>query len=235
LNVAEYDGMKVAFEGVVTYLYNNGAYIENYDEETGIWYGMYVYYGFNLSGDGLEILSVGNRVQIVGTVQYYENGQSYQVSGLQYRAMKPNDPDNIKLLDEEKHAPAYTPITAEQYKNGKVEVMVGDEKKTLDFVDAALYTTVSLEGLRVKSVYTTKSETSSDGALTITCEVDGQTIEIRTVVLWETNDQGERVKVTAEKFEGKTFDMKGAVDWFCYDGVGSYQIKLFSMDDVTFR
>ena len=54
---------------------------------------MYVYYGFALSGDGLEILSLGNRVRIVGTVQYYETGDSWQVSGLQYRVMKPNDPE----------------------------------------------------------------------------------------------------------------------------------------------
>ena len=44
---------------------DNAVYIENYDEETNMWYGMYIYYGFNLSGAGLEVISVGNEARIV--------------------------------------------------------------------------------------------------------------------------------------------------------------------------
>lgn len=57
---------------------------------------MSVYYGYGMSGAGLDILSVGNLSRIVGTVQYYEAGDRYQVSGLSYRQMKPDAPDNIK-------------------------------------------------------------------------------------------------------------------------------------------
>ena len=97
-NIEKYEGITVAFTGVVTMNCNNAVYVESYDEETDIWYGMYVYYGFGLSGAGLEVLKVGNESRIVGTVQYYETGDTYQVSGLTYRAMKPDDPSNIKKL-----------------------------------------------------------------------------------------------------------------------------------------
>ena len=82
-----------------------------------MYYGMAVYYGYNLNGAGLEIISVGNEARIVGTVQYYEAGGTYQVSDLNYRMMKPDDPNNIQLLSEG-NEPAYvltdpdiTPLT----------------------------------------------------------------------------------------------------------------------------
>jgi len=84
LNISEYNGIKVAFEGVVTKDYSQTVYVEDYDEELGIYFGMQVYYGFGAKGPILTALSVGNRVRVVGTVQYYENGGTYQVSGLEY-------------------------------------------------------------------------------------------------------------------------------------------------------
>ncbi|MGN1446326.1 MAG: thermonuclease family protein, partial [Eubacteriales bacterium] len=67
-----YSGVKVAFEGVITRNNDNTVYVEAYDEETDMYYGIAVYYGFGLTGEGLNILSVGNLSRIVGTVQYYE-------------------------------------------------------------------------------------------------------------------------------------------------------------------
>ena len=53
LNTAAYEGIKVAFEGVVTMNGFNSVYVEDYDEETGRYYGILVYYGYSLSGGGL--------------------------------------------------------------------------------------------------------------------------------------------------------------------------------------
>ena len=71
-NIESYRDKSVSFEGVVVRNSNQTAYLEEYDEETGLYFGIQVYYGYNLGFYGEEILSVGNRVLIVGSVQYYE-------------------------------------------------------------------------------------------------------------------------------------------------------------------
>lgn len=224
-NIRDYEGSNVAFEGVITKNDSNTVYIEEYDAETDMYYGMTVYYGYALNGTGLQILSVGNRARIVGTVQYYEAGGTYQVSGLEYSPMRPDDPANIKKLGEG-FAPAYVLVTAEQFTSGKVELTVNEEPKSFAFAELALNTSVSMSGLRVKSVYTTdNAESSSNGAMTLTCELDGKTISVRTIVL--RNAAGELI--TADMFENKTIDVKGLVDLFD----GTYQIKVFSIDDIT--
>lgn len=226
-NVTEYEGTKVAFEGVVTKNNNNSIYVEEYDADTDCYYGMTVYYGYALNGTGLQILNVGNRVRIVGTVQYYETGRTYQVSGLEYAPMRPTDPNNIQKISEG-HAPAYRLITASDFTSSRIEVTLGDQTKTFDLAELALYTSVQMKDLKVKSVYTTTDEeSSSKGAMTLTCEVDGIEISVRTTVLYDQSG----ALVTAETFENKTIDVKGLVDFFD----GTYQIKVFSMADVTVR
>ncbi|MBQ8387493.1 MAG: thermonuclease family protein [Clostridia bacterium] len=231
-NVAEYDGQKVAFEGVVTKNEDNAIYVESYDDETAMYYGMYVYYGFNLSGDGLQIISVGNHVRIVGTVSYYETGDSYQVSGLQYRVMKPDDPNNVQKLDDEHHDPAYPLTTPDTFKNGRVTFEVNEENVEYRYADLAVYSSIAMNGLTVKGVYTTETVGSSDiGAMTLYCEADGIEISVRTVVLRDENGE----LITEEAFIGKTIDVKGVIDYYKTDRTASfpYQIKLFSMDDVV--
>ena len=120
--------MKVAFNAIVTQDHDNAVYVESYDDETDVWYGMYIYYGFNMNGDALEILSVGNEVRIVGTVSYYETGNTYQVSGLSYRMMKPDDPSNIQKISDG-HEPVYLPTSPERYANGKVDVTLTDSEE----------------------------------------------------------------------------------------------------------
>ena len=105
LNPEEYDGKKVACTGVITLNSNNSVYVEAYDPETGLYFGLPVYYGYNLSGGGMEVLHVGNEVRIIGTMQYYEAGQAWQVSGMTYRMMKPDDPGNIRIISQG-HEPA---------------------------------------------------------------------------------------------------------------------------------
>lgn len=220
-----YNGVKVAFEGVITRNNDNTVYVEAYDEETDMYYGMAVYYGFGLTGEGLNILSVGNLSRIVGTVQYYETGGTWQVSGLTYRQMKPDDPGNIQKISDG-HTGAFRLITPETFAEGKVTVETEEGSEAFGFAALAMNTTVSMENLTVRQVYTTSStESSSYGAMTLTCEADGKTITVRTNVLRDASGD----LVTAEAYEGKVIDVRGLVDY--YDG--TYQIRVFTTDDIT--
>lgn len=224
-NIEDYNNMKVAFNGIVTMNANETAYVEVYDSETDMYYGMTVYYGYGLNGDGVQILNVGNEVRIVGTVQYYETGGTWQVSGLTYRSMKPNDPGNIQKLSEG-HSPAYVLTDPVRFATGTVDVVVDETVTTLPYAQLAMSTSICMENLYVKDVYTTtKEESASNGAMTLTCEVNGVTISIRTVVLLDADGN----LVTEDAFLGKTIDVRGLVDYFD----GTYQIKVFSVNDIT--
>lgn len=223
-NLEFYNGKKVAFSGVITMNHSNAVYVEQYDAETDLYFGMSVYYGYGLGGMGLEILKVGNEARIVGTVQYYEAGGTWQVSGLSYRAMKPTDPNNIQKLSEG-HAPAYTPIDAETFLRGQVTVRGEEADQVFDFAPMAVGTSVRMENLFVESVYTTLDEESSSfGAMTLSCTSGADEIQVRTAVLTE---NGERI--TEEKYLGKTIDVQGIVDYY----EGSHQIKVFLPDQIT--
>ncbi len=223
-NPSLYDGKKVAFEGVITRNYNNSVYIESYDEETESSYGISVYYGYSLSGSGLEILQVGNRVRIVGTMQYYAAGGVYQISGLKYREMKKDDPGNIRLL--EKGVSVEPRVIEPKELNGReVEVIVEDEVKSLPYSEALLGTVVKIDGITVDDVYvTTKEDSSSFGAMTLTCSKDGETITIRTLPFYEGGEL-----MTERDFLGYVIDVTGVVDTY----EGSVQIRVFNIDDIT--
>ena len=226
-NIEDYSGKKVSFEGTITKNYNNGVYIEDYDAETERYYGIYVYYGFGLNGDGLDILAIGNRSRIVGSVQYYEGGGTYQVSGLTYRAMKPDDPDNIKLISAGNDA-AYYPVTATTLVREKSKIDLGEDKgeKEFDYAFLAMDTTVELRNLRVTDVYMTSNEDSSSyGALSLTCEYEGVTITVRTNPFYD--EEGKLI--TGNDWLGKTIDAKGVVAYFN----GNYQVRVFSLSDLT--
>ncbi len=224
-NIETYSNKKVAFEGVITLNNNNSVYVEEYDPDTGMYFGISVYYGFNLSGDGMNILSVGNRVRIVGTVQYYEAGGTYQVSDVSYRAMKPDDPSNLRLISSG-HEPAYVETTADRFVNGKVTLKLEEEEKTFDYSYLAMNTSVSMKNLNVIDVYTTDNpSSSSNGAMTLTCVVDGITVDVRTEVL---RDQ-DGTLITEEEYLGKNIDVLGVVDYFN----GAYQIRVLTAKSIT--
>lgn len=226
-NIDQYNGVKVAFNAIVTKDNSNTVYVEAYDEETGIYYGISVYYGFNLSGPGLAAISVGNEARIVGTVQYYEAGGTYQVAGLSYRQMKPDDPNNVQIISEGNEA-AFVLTSADTFVNGTVEVEVAEEVKTFPYAELTMGTSISMTDLKVNSVYTTTNEDSSSyGAMTLNCEADGIPVSVRTVVLTDANG----TLITAEAYDGKTIDVKGIVDYFD----GQYQIKIFSAKDITIK
>lgn len=231
-NIELYEGMKVAFEGTITYESAQTVYVEDYDEETDMYYGMTVYYGWNLTGTGLEMMAKGNRVRIVGSVQYYATGGTWQVSDVKYVDMRPNDPNNIQLISSG-HEPAHLLTDPQTFKNATVDVDVMEAldseeltTKTFPYAKLALGSSISMENLYVSSVYTTSNEDSaSKGAMTLTCKVNGHEISVRTIVLRDADGN----MITADAYRGKTINVKGIVDCFS----GTYQIKVFSPDDIT--
>lgn len=221
LNAEKYNGIKVAFEGVITMNHDGSAYIEDYDEDSGIYYGMAIYYGYGLTS-GLNIINTGNRSRIVGTLQFYETGGTYQVAGLSYRPMKPDDPSNIKKISEG-HSAAYVLTDAETFL-GKISVSNGEDGEDilLDYATAVMDTSIEMKDLTVNDVYTTKIGDNA-GAMTLTCTVGDSEITIRTEVL-----KKDGVLMTENDLIGKSISVKGLVSYFD----GSYQIHVFSANDI---
>ncbi len=229
-NPEKYQNKTVAFTGVITKNKGQQVYVEAYDEETDMYHGIAVYYGFSVKYGLADILQPGNKVRIVGSMQYYEAGDSYQIADLDYDMMNPTDQSKVMLIENGAKA-AFVETSAEKFAKGKVEVTVlenEEEKiKEYDYADLAIGSTISMKDLTVKSVYTTNNGGDNDGAMTLTCRSGNTQITVRTVVLTDKN--GKVVK--ADSFEGKTIDVKGVVD--TYDG--DCQIILLSMDDVKFH
>ena len=224
-NPEAYNGKKVAFSGIITMDNSNSVYLESYDAETNLYFGLSVYYGYNLNGKGMEILSVGNEARIVGTMQYYEAGNAWQVSGINYRMIKPKDPGNIQKLSDG-HQPAYTLTAPDTFLHGKVTLADEDSAKEYDYAQLAVATSIEMKDLFVESIYTTQDEeSSSNGAMTLTCKAGEHIIQVRTAPLYDEN----RALIGENAYLGKTIDVKGIVDFF----EGAYQIKVFSPSNIT--
>ena len=224
-NISDYVGAKVVFEGIITHNSDWTAFVEEYDPETEMYYGFQIFYGYTSALT--NVLAQGNRVRVTGTVTEF-NG-TYQVSGLGYKPMRPDDPENTVKINEG-NTPAFTETTAEKFLSD-ISLLIGDEQKTFKYQELAVSTSISMKNLVVKSVYTTTSEGSSDkGAMTLTCEVDGKTIDVRTAVLKDSNGN----LITEEYFQGKTIDVKGIVEYFDYNntGNGKYQINIYTLNDA---
>lgn len=237
-HVEDYNGQRVKVEGVVAAEFNNSVYIEDYDEEEGICFGISVYYGYQ-TGKILEILSMGNRVSVVGVVSYYEGGDTYQISDVSYNEYEPTLASNSNIVSKD-HEPAFAETAAKDIVSGKRtfkfdketkdeetgEIKVELEEKELALGEALMSTTVTVKELRVKSIYTTSNGGKSDGAMSITCAAaDGTEIVIRTEVL-----KVDGVLVTAASYPaGTIITVKGIVDK--YDD--AYQVKVYRADFIT--
>ncbi len=229
LNTEKYNGTRVAFEGYVTQYNNNGVFVENYDEETDANYGIYVFYGYDATF--VSLLAEGNHVRIVGVVSYYETGDSYQISDLKYNPFKPNDPNNVQVL-EGKRENVHLLTTAETFHSKRqatvVEEVDGEETeviKTFPYAQLALNTSIEMKNLKVTSAYTTSNGGNNDGALTLTCTVDGKEIQVRTMKLFDADNN----LIKQDYFIKKTIDVVGIIDYFS----GDYQIKVFELGDIT--
>lgn len=226
-NIASYENTKVAFEGIIFRDDSETIHVMAYDEEDGLYYGMQVYYGTNANSALLGMFAIGNKVRIVGTVTNFQG--TYQVSGLSYNMMKPNDPANTQLVSTG-HEVDYVLYSVSDFNNKTLKVMVtdtetGEETEVeKDLPSLIINTAVSFESLQVVSIYTTQSGKSA-GAMTITCKVGNETIEIRTNVLRDENGE----LLTAADYQGKNINVKGMVEMYN----GDYQIKVFSYKDIT--
>ena len=225
-NVASYNGSKVAVTGVITMHYNNGFYLEAKDPESGLYYGMYCYYGFNFNG--MHLVKVGSEVRVAGNVSEFSG--SWQISGMTYSDFIPQA-DDVKMLSSG-NEPAFVLTDAATFVNGKVDVEMTDPEteevtnKQFSYAELAMGTSIEMKNLYVKDVYTTQSDNdNSNGAMTLTCEGGGVTVDVRTIVL--TDDNGDII--TANAYKGKTIDVKGIVD--CFNG--DYQIKVMDDNYIT--
>ena len=238
INIEQYVGARVAFEGVIVKDSGGSVYIEAYDETDGIYYGISAYYlTSGLDGFGLELLKVGNKLRFAGVVGEF-NG-SYQITDLKYDAWNPENAKNMSFISDG-NEPGYQEITAlhfdPQSNQGSVRVDAvvdgEDVTKEIPYMYLAQDASVSMKNLKVVSVYTTKKG-DSKGAITLTCLVDGTYIDVRTIVLRDENDN----LITEDIFLGKTIDVKGTIDYYLPEGqtAGRYQIQVFSIEDVTFH
>lgn len=229
-NIDKYLNVKVAFEANVIREANQTSYVEEYDAETDTYFGMTVYYGYSASGDVLDILRVGNRVRVVGLVEYYEAGGTYQIAGLQYRVMKPDDPSNVQKIGEG-YSAANAVCEPERFLNGEIEIVVEDEEgnptsKKYKYAAMSYGASIAMENLYVKKVSTTTNEDSSSyGAMTLYCTSGGLEVQVRTVVLYDADNQ----MITADAYKGKTINVIGVVDYYS----GNYQIKVLSVAGIT--
>ena len=242
-NCEKYEGMLVKFEAIVAKQVGATVYVEEYDAENDMYFGMQVFAGYNYPRMG--DFAIGNRVSIVGTLQYYENGGTYQVSNLKYKAIDPNWDGGCRILSQG-HEASYTEIDVPTLLDGKIVLDVIEEvedengeitevasKKTFDYGELAHYSTAIVKNLTVVRTHTTESDTSSDGAISITCvDENGRTIVIRTATELTKLIGEDKVPVTEAEFpEGTIISVKGVIDSYN----GEYQIKVFAYEDITFE
>lgn len=232
LNTDKWLNTRVAFEGVVTQYSNQSVFVQDYDEETGLYYGIQVYYGFGLNPLGEKMLSVGNRVRIAGNFEYSDLVQMHQICDVQYDPFDGDTADNLKLIEKNQEI-VYSEISPQAYvgqktvsvtelNDAKEEVTV---EKTFDRTKLIMHTAVTMKNLKVVKAYTTDNGGNNDGSITLTCEADGETITVRTAILKDA--QGNLI--TQNMFVGKTIDVKGIVDSYNDDA----QIKIFLLDNIT--
>lgn len=239
-NCEKYEGMLVKFEAVVAKQIGPTIYVEEYDAENDMYFGMQIYAGYSYTR--MEDFTIGNRISIVGTLQYYENGGTYQVSNLKFKGLDPNWEGGCRVISQG-HSVSYKELDVGTLLNGSIELDVIEEivdengdvtevasKKEFDYAELAHYSTATVNRLKVVSVYTTHSTTDSDGALTITCvDTNGNIIDVRTATKLTKLVDDQKIDVTEADFPvGRMFSVKGIIDYFD----GDYQIKVFSYDDI---
>ena len=231
-NPTAYEGSKVAISGIIAQNTASGLYLEEFDAEDEQYYGMYVYYGYNLPASASRFIQTGNEVYYVGIFQYATAVDAYQIGGIEYDVMKPGDPAFTHLIAKDQQV-AYTPSEISDITTGETKVSSPDGDVVITYKGnfSTLHTSVSLEGLKVVGTSTTQDpESKNYGAISLKCEKDGKTITVRTIVLYE-NGQ----KVTADRFEGMTIDVKGVVDAYTPEGSteAQIQVKVFTLDAIT--
>lgn len=211
--LAEYKDTLIRLEAVIYRMAGQSIYIQQDDPETGRTYGMQCYIGYTT----LKGAEVGAKFVIIGTLQYYETGGYYQISGIK-------SPGLFEIADDESYR-----VDDVTYETNPVTI---DYDEFTSRQEELLFANTRLENLTVIDVYTTNKETSaSKGAMTLTCvDENNNEIQVRTEVL-----KVDGVLVTEEAFMGRTITVVGMVQKYQPEnGELQYQFKLFSMRDVTY-
>jgi hypothetical protein len=186
-----------------------------------MYYGIQLFYGYD--SNLIKPLAQGNRVRVVGVVGSFHG--TYQVSDLSYNRMKPQDPANTAVISKDNEIP-FRETTAEEF-YGNVKIETEEESVDIPFTKLAVSTSISMKNLKVVRTYTTQS----NGEMTLTCQVDGKTIDVRTALLKD----AEGNVITESYFKGATIDVQGIIDYFDLNdtGNGTYQIKVYSLDEIV--
>ena len=214
-----YLGKTIRFEGIITSIDAETIYLQDYDEESGVNWGMTVYLGYSFKGTSMIVK--GNKLSVCGSFQKYDTAGTYQVSGLTYMAMDPTYEKNTYLVEENCD---YTPtiITGDDFSRTTKEDLYGGTS----YMEALTSSYCKMENVTCTSVYTTADGTSA-GALSLTCtDASGKTFTIRTSVLYNNG-----AKVTGDAFLNKTFDAIGIVDSYN----GAYQLRVVNYNNITFK
>lgn len=194
---------KVKFDCVVARVDGLYVYVQDYNAETGEIYSIMLYKGYSLTTNKLK---EGYNVCVCGTVQEYDGLP--QISGM---VDIKGDDDSLKLYSINNEI-IVTPITPTDLE-GRI-------------TNANLRKLVSLSNIVVEKIYTTNNGKQSDGAMTITGKVNGQTVTVRTEVLY-TEDKD---LVTEDYFKNKTINVIGLLEEYNE----KIQIKVITLSDVSF-
>jgi len=227
-NITSYEGTKVAFEGVIAAIYDGSFYVEEYDEETGMSYGVSAYYQTGgLPGKALEFIQLGNRVRVVGSVTYFEAGDIWQVSGLTYSLMSPDDPSNFQLISSD-HEPRYPLTSPADFFDKKISMVVNvtedgeetEKEKTFTYAELALDTSISMNDLLV-----TSTKINKNNEVTLTCVSSGYQVKVFLGLLYDADGN----RITENTYKNCIINVKGLVDKYYED----YQIRVLSASDIT--
>jgi micrococcal nuclease len=246
--VNKYEGLLVKFEAVVAKQADTTIYVEEYDAENDMYFGMQLFAGY--SYPRMTDFALGNRLSIVGTLQYYENGATYQISNLKCEMLNPTSPQATQVLSKNNPI-SYRELDIDTLLNDKIVLETIKETETEDgeiieelvkqefkYSELAHYSTAVMKNLTVVSVYETDSETDSDGALTITCvDAQGNKIDVRTAQKLIREDG--TVVTKSDIKVGEVISVKGVIDFYKPKNApikdGKYQIRVFSINDITFE
>ena len=260
-NPESFVGMKVSVTGLITADYNSSTYIEKvfdyYEEEfydpeeyedpqafrgEAVRIGMPILH-FGVAADSTvlsEVLKIGNYVKAIAKLTYYDIGGYYQLTDLkEVNEYQPNNPNNCKVIEPRGTYTAWTKIDPVDFAStnaiySTVVTKEGeDELVKLTYAQLNEGTSVTVEDVRVTSVYTTTSDTASDkGAMTLTCTLsNGSTIDIRTGVFYKED----KTLYTEDDLLNKRITIKGIVEYYsnANHGAGGYQIKCYKVEYFT--
>lgn len=236
----DYKNVRVSVTGVVATEFDQSVYIQEYDRETGLYFGMPVYYGYPKDQIKDILCNMGYTVNVVGKVQYYETGNSWQISDVQYSAYTDDKSLNSTIVDDTPQEIQFTTITVPQFKssigidfdivNEETEEIT-TETVTLRYSEAIMGTTVRLENLYVYDAYMTRT-TASYGEYTLYCrDADGNNIQIRTNPLKNNGTLIEEgVQGDGTPYEGKTINVSGVVSIYG----STYQVRVYNYKYIEF-